>query len=64
MKAKIQFFSVHGIQTSIMLHTKAELQQVGIFFPLNFLPWDFLLIQKLEIKEKTRPPSIQLLKLI
>ena len=31
-----------------------ELQQVGIFFALNFLPWDFLLIKKLEIgKTKT-----------
>ena len=42
---------------------KVELLQVGIFFALNFLPWEFLLIKKLEI-EKLRPPSIQLLKLI
>ena len=28
---------------------KAELPQVGIFFALNFLPWEFLLIKKLEI---------------
>ena len=40
---------------------KAELQQVGIFFALNFLPWDFLLIKKSEI-EKTK--TVQLLKLI
>ena len=33
--------------------TKAELQQVGIFLALNFLPLHFLLIKKLEI-EKTK----------
>ena len=33
--------------------TKAELLQVGIFFGLNFLPWEFVLVQKLEI-EKTK----------
>ena len=32
---------------------KAELPKVGIFFALNFLPWEFLLIKKLEI-EKTK----------
>ena len=32
---------------------KVELPQVSIFFALNFLPWDFLLIKKLEI-EKTK----------
>ena len=33
---------------------KAELPLEGIFFPLNFLPWEFLLIKKLEIgKTKT-----------
>ena len=32
---------------------KAELQQVGIFFALNFLPGEFLLVKKLEI-EKTK----------
>ena len=31
-----------------MVCTKAELTQVGIFFALNFLPWEFLLIKKLE----------------
>ena len=30
---------------------KAELPQVGIFFALNFLPWEFLLIKKLEIQK-------------
>ena len=34
------------------------------FFTLNFLPWDFSLIKKLEIKKKLTTPSIQLLKLI
>ena len=32
---------------------KAELPQVGIFFALSFLPWELLLIKKLEI-EKTK----------
>ena len=32
---------------------KAELPKVSIFFALNFLPWEFLLIKKLEI-EKTK----------
>ena len=30
---------------------KAELPQEGIFFALNFLPWEFLLINMLEIKK-------------
>ena len=30
---------------------KAELLQEGIFFALNFLPWESLLIKKLEIKK-------------
>ena len=42
---------------------KAELQQVGIFFALNFLPWDFLLKKSWKSKQ-LRPPSKQLLKLI
>ena len=33
--------------------SKAELPLEGIFFALNFLPWDFLLIKKLKI-EKTK----------
>ena len=32
---------------------KAELPLEGIFFALNFLPWEFLLVKKLEI-EKTK----------
>jgi hypothetical protein len=33
---------------------KAELLLEGIFFALNFLPWEFLLVKKLEIgKTKT-----------
>ena len=35
-------------------YTKAELLLEGIFFALNFLPWEFLLVKKLEIeKNKT-----------
>ena len=30
---------------------KAELLQEGIFFALNFLPWESLLVKKLEIEE-------------
>ena len=30
---------------------KAELLLEGIFFALNFLPWQFLLIKKLEIEK-------------
>ena len=30
---------------------KAELLQEGIFLTLNFLPWESLLIKKLEIKK-------------
>ena len=33
--------------------TKAELPLEGIFFALNFLPWESLLVKKLEI-EKTK----------
>ena len=32
---------------------KAELPLEGIFFALNFLPWEFSLVKKLEI-EKTK----------
>ena len=31
---------------------KAELLQEGIFFELNFLLWEFLLIKKLETERK------------
>ena len=30
---------------------KDELTLEGIFFALNFLPWEFLLVKKLEIEE-------------
>ena len=33
--------------------TKDELPLEGIFFALNFLPWEFSLVKKLEI-EKTK----------
>ena len=36
---------------------KAELPQEDFFFALNFLPWKFLLIKKLEI-EKTKTTFI------
>ena len=42
----------HSLCKSQFIPAKAELQQVGIFFALNFLPWVVLLIKKLEI-EKT-----------
>ena len=35
--------------------TKVELQQVGIFLTLNFLPWAFLLIKKSEIERPKTP---------
>ena len=31
--------------------TKAKLLQVGFFFALNFLTWEFLLVKKLEVQE-------------
>jgi hypothetical protein len=37
----------------IHIVSKAELPLEGIFFTLNFLPWEFLLVKKLEI-EKTK----------
>ena len=51
------------------LHQEGQMQgrqipQVGIFFALNFLPWEFLLIKKSWKSKKLRPTSIQLLKLI
>ena len=39
--------------TRATIEHKAELPLEGIFFALNFLPWEFLLIKKLEI-EKTK----------
>ena len=42
---------------TISNQNKAELGQVGIFFALNFLPWEFLLIKMFEI-EKTQPNFI------
>ena len=44
-------------------HSKAELLKVDIFFALNFLSWEFLLIKSWKLR-KLRPPRIQLLKLI
>ena len=36
---------------TVSLDHKADLLQVGIFFALNFLPWEFLSIKKLEIQK-------------
>ena len=36
---------------SVRVAPKAELPLEGIFFALNFLPWEFLLVKKLEIKK-------------
>ena len=41
------------IATKSPFVTKAELPLEGIFFALNFLPWEYLLVKKLEI-EKTK----------
>jgi hypothetical protein len=41
------------LKQSAFLTCKAELQLEGIFFALNFLPWEFLSVKKLEI-EKTK----------
>ena len=35
--------------------SKAELPNVAIVLALNFLPWEFLLIKKLEIERKEHP---------
>ena len=48
----------------MMIVSKAELQQVGIFFAINFLPWDFLLIKKLEIKKTKTTFIISVLKVV
>ena len=42
----------------MLLHIKAELPQIGIFFfALNFLPWEFLSIKNW-ISKKLRPPDM------
>ena len=47
-----------------MVCTKAELTQVGIYFALNFLPWEFLLIKKLEIEKTKATFIISVLKVV
>ena len=32
-------------------YDKAELSLEGVFFALNFLPWEFLYVKKLEIEK-------------
>ena len=53
----VEFFYDFGKLTWLRLRnlrqTKAELPLEGFFFQLNFLPWEFLSIKKLEI-EKTK----------
>jgi hypothetical protein len=50
---------------SINLRTsKAELPQVGIFFALNFLPWEFLSMKKLEIEKTKLSFIISVLKVV
>ena len=50
-------------QVKAGLFIKAELPKVGIFFALNFLPWEFLSIKKLKI-EKTKTAQYTTLRLI
>ena len=46
----------------VYANTKAEISLEGIFFALNFLPWEFfLIVKKLEIK-KTKTTYISALK--
>ena len=42
---------INFVRLYLFLIQKAKLSQVGIFFALNFLPWKFLSIEKLEIKK-------------
>ena len=57
IKSRTVFFWIDYWREKSMLcwicYTKAELLLEGIFFALNFLPWEFLLVKKLEI-EKTK----------
>ena len=50
-------FFCFNIKTTLFLppqnFTKPELPLEGIFFALNFLPWEFLFVKKLET-EKTK----------
>ena len=51
LRAKVSKVEVPLSSVAYLTYAKAELLQVGIFFGLNFLPWEFLLIKKLEIKK-------------
>ena len=46
MESFLIMLSMYKPDTNI----KAELPKVSIFFALNFLPWEFLLLKKLEIE--------------
>ena len=41
---------IHSKQSIFDQVFKAELPLEGFFFALNFLPWEFLLVKKLEIE--------------
>ena len=44
--------------------TKAELPLEGIFFALNYLPWEFVLVKKLEIEKTKTTFIISVLKVV
>ena len=48
----------------IHIVSKAELPLEGIFFTLNFLPWEFLLVEKLEIEKTKTTFIISVLKVV
>ena len=54
LRAKVSKVEVPLSSVAYLTYAKAELLQVGIFFGLNFLPWEFLFVKKLEIT-KLRP---------
>ena len=55
-------FSVEIVEK--LFQTKADLPLEGIFFALNFLPWEFLLIKKLEIEKTKTTFIISVLKVV
>ena len=59
-KAKI----FHKIFDLSLILLKAELPSEGIFFALNFHPWEFLLIKKLEIEKTETTFIISALKVV
>ena len=55
-------FPIIEKKLSKTLNLKRNYRKKVFYFTLNFLPWEFLLIKKLDFEKK--PASIQLLKLI